>query len=184
MGVIAVARQYWKSYHARLSFFQLILPIAFRLSPNTTYYFRAVVENSNGKAYGDILNFRMNSSYIPPVIPPEGAGESTRCVNHQNARESHTSNGTDTSSSALRGHTVRFTIKAGRNGDYIACQHEHQRPYSYYLEFANATESLRTTTRKRSSVVHRRPSTQRVPHSNTRRHHHRRRASWAPSSPT
>ena len=50
------------------SFYQSL----FGLSPNTTYYFRAVVENSNGKAYGDILNFRMNSSYIPPVIPPEG----------------------------------------------------------------------------------------------------------------
>ena len=120
------------------SFYQSL----FGLSPNTTYYFRAVVENSNGKAYGDILNFRMNSSYIPPVIPPEGpvkvrdASITKTLVNLTQA------NGTDTSTSALRGHTVRFTIKAENTGDYTLANTSIKDRIPYYLEFANATEKL------------------------------------------
>ena len=38
------------------------------LTPNTLYYFRAVAENSEDTDYGDILTFRTNSGYVPPVI--------------------------------------------------------------------------------------------------------------------
>jgi uncharacterized repeat protein (TIGR01451 family) len=38
------------------------------LAPNTLYYFRAVAENSEDTDYGDILTFRTNSGYVPPVI--------------------------------------------------------------------------------------------------------------------
>jgi uncharacterized repeat protein (TIGR01451 family) len=38
------------------------------LTPNTLYYFRAVAENSEDTDYGDILTFRTNSGYVPPII--------------------------------------------------------------------------------------------------------------------
>ena len=37
------------------------------LSPNTTYYFRAMAENSDGTARGSILTFRTGQGYNPPV---------------------------------------------------------------------------------------------------------------------
>jgi uncharacterized repeat protein (TIGR01451 family) len=37
------------------------------LMPNTTYYFRAVAENSEGTDRGSILSFYTSSGYVPPV---------------------------------------------------------------------------------------------------------------------
>lgn len=42
---------------------------AINLTPNTLYYFRAVVENKNGTAYGNTLSFRTGTVYVPPSIP-------------------------------------------------------------------------------------------------------------------
>ena len=48
------------------------------LVPSTTYYFRAVVQNSYGTSYGEILNFRTLSAVI--VNPPIVQGTSTVVV--------------------------------------------------------------------------------------------------------
>ncbi|MFZ3011560.1 MAG: hypothetical protein WA060_00995 [Minisyncoccia bacterium] len=40
------------------------------LMPNTTYYFRAMAENSEGTARGSILSFYTSSGYVPPYVPP------------------------------------------------------------------------------------------------------------------
>jgi hypothetical protein len=39
------------------------------LTPSTTYYFRAVAQNSQGTTYGDILSFQTGGS---PANPPLG----------------------------------------------------------------------------------------------------------------
>ena len=113
----------------------------FGLEPNTTYYFRAVVENNNGKGYGDILNFRTNSAYVPPATPTETPKIRDASITKTLTNLS-TGNGTDTSTSALRGHTVRFTIKAENTGDYTLANTSIKDRIPYYLEFANATEKL------------------------------------------
>ena len=44
---------------------QSISDSVYNLSPNTTYYFQAVAQNSYGTNYGSILSFSTNSSFIP-----------------------------------------------------------------------------------------------------------------------
>ena len=39
------------------------------LAPNTTYFYRAVVQNTNGTAYGQIVSFRTATAPIKPVKP-------------------------------------------------------------------------------------------------------------------
>ncbi len=44
------------------------------LSPNTTYYFRAVARNTEGTSYGQTFSFRTNSTYVVPVTPTYPTG--------------------------------------------------------------------------------------------------------------
>lgn len=127
----------------------------FNLSPNTTYYYRAVVQNQNGIHRGDILNFRTNSTYIPPVIPPvnpptplpsKDASVVKRVANLD------TLNGTDQETSALRGETVRYTIEVRNTGTQTIKNASIKDRIPHYVEFANAEERARLDGTQREVV--------------------------------
>ena len=109
----------------------------FGLTPNTTYYYRAVVQNANGISRGTILNFRTNSRYVPPSPGPM----KTREVSIVKELENLTSpNGTTEKVKALRGDIVRFSITVENTGDYTLEDVEVKDLIPHYLEFANAEE--------------------------------------------
>lgn len=123
------------------------------LSPNTTYYFRAVVQNSNGTGYGDILNFRTNSTYVPPappgptpVAPAKDASIFKRVTNLTNA------NGTDTDVSLKRGETARYTIEVRNTGTATLKNASIKDRIPHYIEFANAEERARVDGTQREVV--------------------------------
>jgi len=110
----------------------------FGLNPNTTYYYRAVVQNTNGTSRGSILNFRTNSRYVPPPAP---GPVKEREVSIIKELENLTSpNGTRTRVEALRGDIVRFNIEVENTGDYTLEDVEIKDLIPHYLEFANAEE--------------------------------------------
>ncbi len=41
----------------------------FNLSPNTTYYFRAVAQGNSGTVYGNVLSFTTTGGFINPIYP-------------------------------------------------------------------------------------------------------------------
>ena len=108
----------------------------FGLSSNTTYYYRAVVQNNKGTDYGDILTFRTNSVIVTP--PPSTL---VRAVSIEKELENiSNSNGTDVKVDALRGDLVRFTIIVENTGDYTLEDVDIKDRVPYYLEFANAED--------------------------------------------
>ncbi|MFC1775274.1 hypothetical protein ACFLY0_00220 [Patescibacteria group bacterium] len=108
----------------------------FGLSSNTTYYYRAVVQNNNGTDYGDILTFRTNSVIVTP--PPS---TKVRAVSIEKELENLSNpNGNDVSVEALRGDLVRFTITVENTGDYKLEDVDIKDRVPYYLEFANAED--------------------------------------------
>jgi len=111
----------------------------FGLIPNTTYYYRAVVQNINGISRGTILNFRTNSGIIPP--PPGPGPVLTRNAEIIKSVENlDTPNGTRSDTRALRGENVRFTIEVENTGDYTLEDVDIKDRVPYFLEFANADE--------------------------------------------
>ncbi len=106
----------------------------FGLLSNTTYYYRFVAQNQNGISRGNILNFRTNSVYVPPVGPKK-----TKSVSIMKTIENlDSSNGTDTRIKALRGEKIRFTIAIENTGNYELKNVFIKDRIPYYLEFANA----------------------------------------------
>lgn len=114
----------------------------FGLSPNTTYYFRAVVENTNGTDRGNILNFRTDStpvSYPPTPNEPKKVRDASIVKSLDNL---DSPNGSSVRTSALRGETVRYTIEARNTGDFTLTNTEIKDRIPFYLEFANAQEQI------------------------------------------
>ncbi len=113
----------------------------FGLTPNTTYYYRAVVQNTNGITRGAILNFRTNSIVVPPRPRPGPTPQLVRSVEIIKTVENLDSpNGTQNETRALRGENIRFTIEVENTGDYTLKNVNIKDRVPYYLEFANADE--------------------------------------------
>ena len=116
----------------------------FGLSPNTTYYYRAVVQNANGTSYGNVLSFKTNSlPYYPPTTPqpPTYVAPKVSAVTITKTLVNlDSSNGTDTSIAALKGEAVRFSIEVRNTGDLALENVVIKDRIPYYVEFANAQE--------------------------------------------
>jgi len=111
------------------------------LSPNTTYHFRAVVQNTNGTSRGDILNFRTDSAYVPPVVTPQTP--TTPVVTKdativKSVSNLDTPNGTSQEVAARRGEKVRYTIEVRNTGTATIKEATIKDRIPYSVEFANA----------------------------------------------
>jgi len=112
------------------------------LSANTTYYFRAVVENNNGTDRGNILNFRTNSAPTPQPPTPQPQPKVRDADIVKSLENLDSSNGSDTRVEALRGETVRYTIEARNTGDFTLTDTEIKDRIPHFLEFANAKQQV------------------------------------------
>lgn len=112
----------------------------FGLTPNTTYYYRAVVQNTNGISRGAILNFRTNSTIVKPPVGPPVIQKIRNASIIKTVENLDSSNGTRNETRALRGENVRFTIEVENTGDYTLKNVNIKDRVPYYLEFANAEE--------------------------------------------
>ena len=122
------------------------------LSPNTTYYFRAVVQNTNGTSYGDILNFRTNSAYSAPPVTPTTPVVSKDASVMKRVANLTTPNGTDTDVSGKNGDTFRYTIEARNTGTVTIKDVSIKDRIPHYVEFANTQDRARLDGTQREVV--------------------------------
>lgn len=111
----------------------------FGLTSNTTYYYRAVIQDSSGISRGQIVSFKTN--YVPVNPPPPEPPKKVRKVDVIKSLENLTfNNGDDIFTSALRGDYIRFTITVQNTGDYELEDIVIRDRIPYFLEFANAED--------------------------------------------
>lgn len=124
------------------------------LSPNTTYYFRAVAQNQNGIDQGDILNFRTDSGYVTPVTPvtPTTPTVTKDASIMKRVANLTTPNGVDTDVAAKVGDTLRYTIEVRNTGTATIREASVKDRIPYYVEFANAEERARLDGTQREVV--------------------------------
>lgn len=115
------------------------------LTPNTTYFYRAVAENPNGTGRGEIVSFRTNS-YVAPVVTggtvtvvtkPESFIEKS-VINLSNE------NGTRDSVKAKVGDTVRFTVSVANKGTGTLRNVKITDRIPTFLEFANSEKGVKS----------------------------------------
>jgi len=128
----------------------------FSLDYATTYYYRLVVQNTYGVSRGHIVSFTTLSApnggtttYVPYVAPvtKEYGARVTKTVENLDAP-----NGSSTEVFAERGQALRFAIRVENTGDYTLEDVTIRDLIPYYLEFANAEESLRYDGTRREVV--------------------------------
>jgi len=130
----------------------------FGLSPNTTYYYRAVVQGNNGLlSYGNTLTFRTTFfTVLPPVVlppvvlPPVVISQpAARSYSINKTIENLTSpNGTLSRVDAAVGDVVRFTIEVENTGTTALSNVEIRDLIPLNLEFANAEDETRSNARR------------------------------------
>lgn len=117
------------------------------LSPNTTYFVRAVAEGgSSGTVRGDILSFRTNSLVsTPPPTTSEPTTQPRRSASISKEIENlDNPNGTDESIEAERGDAVRFFIVVQNTGNTTLEDVEIHDRIPTYVEFANSEALFRS----------------------------------------
>ncbi|NTV22638.1 MAG: DUF11 domain-containing protein [Candidatus Yonathbacteria bacterium] len=126
----------------------------FGLDYATTYYYRLVVQNTYGISRGAIVSFTTlgapNDTPTRPVQPvsvKEYGARITKTVENIDYQ-----NGSPTDVFAEKAQTLRFTIQVENTGDYTLEETTIHDLIPFYLEFANADESLRYDGTRREVV--------------------------------